>query len=98
MSALRTLRLVSYLEGLSFLLLLFIAMPLSHGLGLHAAVRIAGALHGLLFLLLLSTLLRIRFENAWPPRNSIRVLALALVPLGFLGAERLLRRAVATEP
>jgi hypothetical protein len=41
MTALRQLRLVAFLEGSSFLALLFIAMPLKYLAGLPLAVRIA---------------------------------------------------------
>ena len=43
MTALRQLRLVALLEGTSFLVLLFIAMPLKYLAGLPLAVRIVGA-------------------------------------------------------
>ncbi|MGK3963511.1 DUF3817 domain-containing protein [Sorangium sp. So ce118] len=92
MTSLRALRLASLVEGASFLLLLMVAMPLKYGLGLAVAVRVAGTLHGLLFLVLLSVASRAYFERAAPGRRLLRVLGLSLVPLGFLAAERLLRR------
>ncbi|RYZ34498.1 MAG: DUF3817 domain-containing protein, partial [Myxococcaceae bacterium] len=54
MSALRQLRLIAFLEGLSFLGLLFVAMPVKYLLGQPLAVRVAGSVHGLLFLLFVS--------------------------------------------
>lgn len=45
MTALRQLRLVALLEGTSFLVLLFIAMPLKYLAGLPLAVRIVGSVH-----------------------------------------------------
>ncbi|WP_437664624.1 DUF3817 domain-containing protein [Sorangium sp. So ce1182] len=92
MTSLRSLRLASLVEGASLLLLLLVAMPLKYGVGLAVAVRVAGTLHGLLFLVLLSVASRAYFERAVSPRSLLRVLALSLVPLGFLAAERLLRR------
>ncbi|KYF84191.1 hypothetical protein BE17_51660 [Sorangium cellulosum] len=92
MNALRSLRLASAVEGASLLLLLMVAMPLKYGLGLALAVRVAGTLHGLLFLVLLSAASRAYFERAVSARSLLRVLGLSLVPLGFLAAERLLRR------
>ena len=56
MTALRQLRLVAFLEGSSFLVLLFIAMPLKYLAGLPLAVRVAGSVHGLLFLVFLAAL------------------------------------------
>ncbi|WP_438011042.1 DUF3817 domain-containing protein [Sorangium sp. So ce321] len=92
MTSLRSLRLASLVEGASLLLLLLVAMPLKYGLGLAVAVRVAGTIHGLLFLVLLSVASRAYFERAIPAPRLLRVLGLSLVPLGFLAAERLLRR------
>lgn len=43
-------RIVAFWEGISYLLLLFVAMPLKYGLGIDMAVRTVGMAHGLLFL------------------------------------------------
>src|SRR5438552_3773981 len=48
---LRRLRLVGYTEGVSFLVLLGIAMPLKYFAGMPLAVTIVGAIHGLLWIL-----------------------------------------------
>ena len=46
-------RKIAFAEGLSFLVLLFIAMPLKYFADRPMAVRIIGGLHGLLFVALL---------------------------------------------
>ena len=56
MSELRQLRLVAFSEGLSFVVLLFVAMPLKYIWGLKLAVRIVGSVHGALFLIFLVAL------------------------------------------
>jgi integral membrane protein len=89
---LRSLRRMSALEGASLLALLGVAMPLKYALGLPVATRLAGTLHGLLFLVLLAAVARAHFERAAPPKTLLRVAGLSLVPFGFLAAERLLRR------
>lgn len=43
-------RIVAFWEGISYLLLLLVAMPLKYGLGIDIAVRIVGMAHGVLFL------------------------------------------------
>ena len=43
-------RVVAFWEGISYLLLLFVAMPLKYGPGIDMAVRIVGMAHGVLFL------------------------------------------------
>ncbi|WP_367104878.1 DUF3817 domain-containing protein [uncultured Psychrobacter sp.] len=49
-SALKTLTIMGYLEGTSFLLLLGIAMPLKYMLGIPEPVRYIGMAHGALFI------------------------------------------------
>lgn len=48
-AALRNLTIMGYLEGMSFLLLLGIAMPLKYMLGMPEAVSYIGPVHGVLF-------------------------------------------------
>jgi integral membrane protein len=92
MSALRQLRVVAFLEGISFLLLLFVAMPLKHLAGLDVAVRVAGSVHGLLFLLFLSALFRAATERSWPARRSLQAFGASLVPGGTFLLDRVLVR------
>ncbi len=49
-SALKNLTVMGYLEGISFLLLLGIAMPLKYMLGIPEAVKYVGMAHGVLFI------------------------------------------------
>jgi integral membrane protein len=92
MSELRQLRVVAFLEGLSFVVLLFIAMPLKYWAGLPLAVRIVGSLHGLLFLAFLWALFRAALERDWPaPRWALALLA-SLLPFGTFVFDRSLKR------
>nr|MBJ6878079.1 DUF3817 domain-containing protein [Vibrio cholerae] len=45
------LRAIGLIEGISFLLLLFVAMPLKYFAGFATAVKITGMAHGVLFIL-----------------------------------------------
>lgn len=45
------LRTMGFIEGMSLLILLFIAMPLKYWAGLPLAVTIVGSVHGGLFIL-----------------------------------------------
>ena len=49
-ATLKTLTLVGYLEGTSFLLLLGIAMPLKYMMGIPEGVKYIGMAHGVLFI------------------------------------------------
>lgn len=46
----RWFRKIAFAEGVSFLVLLFVAMPLKYFAGMPMAVTIAGGLHGILFI------------------------------------------------
>ncbi len=43
------LRAIAFIEGISYLVLLFIAMPLKYAAGYPLPVRITGSIHGFLF-------------------------------------------------
>ncbi|MCY1041513.1 DUF3817 domain-containing protein [Corallococcus sp. bb12-1] len=92
MNALRQLRLIAFLEGMSFLGLLFVAMPVKYLLGQPLAVRIAGSVHGLLFLLFVSSLFRAASEHGWPARRSLAAFGASLVPFGNFVLDRALKR------
>ena len=64
MGALSMLRWVALLEGVSFLFLLFVAMPLKYLGGLPQAVRVTGSIHGLLFVLFVVALFRVVLERS----------------------------------
>lgn len=91
----RSVRYVGLLEGLSYLVLLFIAMPLKYALGLPTAVRVVGAIHGALFVLLGSLIGSALFEGALTKKEAAMVALASLVPFGPLFVDGRLRRALA---
>ncbi len=85
------LRAVAAIEGISYLVLLFIAMPLKYLADLPLAVRITGSAHGALFLwggLLVFEGIRRRGK---PWSWGWVILAAALVPFGTFFLDRGLR-------
>ena len=96
MTALRQLRLVAFLEGTSFLVLLFIAMPLKYLAGLPLAVRIVGLVHGVLFVIFLAALYRAGSQRGWPLRRWIAAFVSSVVPFGTFVFDRSLRHEIAT--
>jgi integral membrane protein len=98
MTSLRQLRLVALLEGISFVLLLFVAMPLKYYAGLPLAVRIVGMVHGVLFILFVIALLRASSAHKWPVRRSAIAFVSSLLPFGTLIFDRSLRGEIAKLP
>ncbi|WP_437493548.1 DUF3817 domain-containing protein [Sorangium sp. So ce1014] len=94
MTALRQLRLIAILEGLSYLLLLFIAMPLKYLADLPLAVRVVGSAHGLLFVLFLAALVHAAVRRRWSLGRSLLALVSSIVPFGTFVFDRSLRREI----
>lgn len=94
MRALHQFRVVAFVEGLSYLLLLLVAMPLKYAFELPLAVRVVGSVHGLLFLLFIPALFRVAMQRRWPLRRSLLAFAASLVPGGTFVLDRSLKREV----
>ena len=76
------LRAIGLAEGVSFLLLLGVAMPLKYLAGFPQAVTAAGWLHGLLFITFCVALTQAHQEAKWTAWRSAMVLIAALLPFG----------------
>jgi integral membrane protein len=85
-------RLVALLEGLSFLVLLFIAMPLKYLAGMPLGVRVVGLVHGVLFLLFLGLLLEVTLARRWSAVRVGAALLASLLPFGTFAFDAWLRR------
>ena len=94
-SSLKSLTLVGYLEGISFLLLLLIAMPLKYQMGIYEPVRYIGMAHGLLFMayvfVLMSTASKVKMPLWAMPSGVVA----SLLPFGPFVFDRVLRRSLA---
>jgi integral membrane protein len=86
------LRVAGFLEGMSFLILLGIAMPLKYLAGRPEAVQVVGMAHGVLFVLYVVLVGLAQREQRWPLRTSTWLLVAAFLPFGpFVADARLLR-------
>jgi len=73
---------IGYLEALSFLVLLFVAMPLKYLMGMPLAVRIVGSLHGLFFILYVVKAYLLSQDESWPKRKLAESFVAAVIPFG----------------
>jgi len=89
----RAVRIVGRIEGYSWLLLLFVAMPLKYGFGQPWAVSWVGLAHGVLFMAFVAVLAWTHFALNWTLGRSALLFTSALVPFGFLLMERNLSEA-----
>ncbi|AYA37339.1 DUF3817 domain-containing protein [Hymenobacter oligotrophus] len=91
-STLGRLRVAGFLEGLSFLVLLGIAMPLKYLMGQPEAVKHVGMAHGLLFVLYVLLLIMATIEHSWSVRKAALGFVASLVPFGTFWADKKLFR------
>lgn len=86
------LRRIGLLEGVSYLLLLGIAMPLKYMADMPMAVKITGWAHGALFIALCLALLRVLMTTNWPFLRAVLVFIAALLPFGPFLIDRRMRQ------
>ncbi|AKT42565.1 DUF3817 domain-containing protein [Chondromyces crocatus] len=91
-SAIGRLRVIGIVEGISFLLLLGVAMPLKYLGGIPMAVKIVGWAHGVLFVLFCSALAHAFFAARWSMFRGASVFFAALVPFGPFAIDGWLKR------
>jgi integral membrane protein len=85
------LRAVGMMEGVSFLVLLGVAMPLKYVWGYPLAVKWVGWAHGVLFVLFCLALLGAMRHARWPVTRGMQLFIAALVPFGPFLVDRGLR-------
>lgn len=85
------LRRVGLVEAVSFLVLLFIAMPLKYAWGMPQAVRIFGSVHGGLFVLFCFALWRVLHHTHWSMSRAAFVFAASVLPFGSFLIDRRMR-------
>ena len=77
------LRLIGFLEGISLLLLIGIAVPAKHMFGDPTLVKAIGPVHGVLFLLFVFNTISVGVEYHWKFKTTTwKVLLACLVPFG----------------
>ena len=87
-----SLRLLGNIEGISYLLLLGVAMPMKYFFGFPLAVKIVGMAHGVLFIaycLLLALQMR---ANKWNLLFGIYLFVATLIPFGTFVTDRKLAK------
>ena len=75
-------RIIALLEGISFLVLLGIAMPLKYMLHMPLPVKIVGWVHGLLFIFYIFALLAVKAKYKWSITLTFGALIASLLPFG----------------
>jgi integral membrane protein len=85
----KQLRVVAWIEGISYIILLFVAMPMKYFAGAPAMVRTVGMIHGLLFVLFTITAFQAKIEYGWNARRFLRVFLTSFIPFGMIMLDRM---------
>ena len=75
-------RMVAFLEGLSYILLLFFATPVKYFAGEPQYVKMLGMPHGLLFIGYIILAVMIKPDFNWPKKDFFIVLVASVIPFG----------------
>lgn len=85
------LRIISLVEGISFLILLGIAMPMKYAWGMPWAVSVVGMIHGVLFLLFCIALVNAYLFAKWDLKPPFLIFLASIIPFAPFLVEKWLR-------
>lgn len=87
------LRLIGFMEGLSLLFLVFIAVPMKYLFDNPAWVKFMGPIHGAIFLLFLFNMLSAGIEQNWKFKTTTwKVLVACFIPFGIFYIDAVMLR------
>jgi len=75
-------RVISFLEGVSYLLLLFVAVPIKYFNGDDRYVKLLGMPHGLFFMLYIVLAIVIQKKMKWNAKTLGIVMLASIIPFG----------------
>ena len=75
-------RVIAFLEGLSFILILFVTMPLKYQFDMPKPNLIIGMIHGILFMIYLYAAFRLKISMDWNTRLTIKTFMASIIPFG----------------
>jgi len=89
MSDLKKFRLINKVEGYSYLLLLFIAMPLKYLFELPLATKVVGMAHGALFMAFIYQLIKVAKNTPFSKKETSTFFIASLIPFGSFYTDKL---------
>jgi len=94
MSLLKIFRIIAFIEGLSYVLLLFIAVPIKYLNNDPSYVKMLGMPHGLLFMGYVALAIVLRTDNQWIKNNFFMVLMASVIPFATFVVEKKLNKTI----
>lgn len=83
---------ISMLEGLSLLLLVFVGVPVKYFFQDPLPVKILGPIHGGLFLLYIVMMIPVALDKKWNVFTIVKLLIASIIPFGFIYIDRTILR------
>ncbi len=90
-SILKKFRIIGIAEGISYLVLLFVAMPLKYIFGFAIAVKIIGMIHGILFIGYVAFLALCMKRYSWNLKYAFVLFIASLIPFGTFYTDKELK-------
>jgi integral membrane protein len=81
---------VGHAEGISYLVLLGVAMPLKYFFDMPQAVRLVGSLHGILFVAFMFMIAWLVVQKKMTLLGAVKAFVLSLVPFGTFYLKRII--------
>lgn len=91
-TSLGRLRVVGFIEGISYLVLLGVTMPLKYLYDMKEPNQVVGMAHGVLFVLYILFLIQVKIEHQWNMKKTMLAFLASVVPFGTFVADKKLMR------
>ncbi len=89
------LRILGFVEGITLLVLVFIAVPLKYLFDIPTLTKVIGPIHGVFFLLFVINALSVGVEQQWKfTKVTWRVIVACLIPFGTFYIDRKILRKI----
>jgi len=89
----KMIRYIAVSEGISYILLLFVAMPLKYFGGIPQPVKYTGWIHGLLFILFINAIMLGFFRLKWSFKQITWAFIASLLPFGTFILDKQMKKA-----
>ena len=91
-NAIGRLRIISIIEGLSYIFLMYHSIYSKRILGIEDAIKTPGMIHGVLFVIFSIALLDTMLAKKWSFPKAALLFITSLIPLGFIAIELWLKK------
>ena len=75
-------RLIAFVEGVSFIIIIFVTMPLKYLAAMPAPIKMVGIAHGLLFVAYILAIIQAKIELGWSWKLFFIAFVASFVPFG----------------